>query len=105
MVIINKKYLISRKNRFHLLFLFINLFIKANCWHDVTLYEMTSWNIKDDLPRNFQTLLDLTAVLQRNENVDAENKIAILSRYALLLTFIFNNLNLNMYGRIPYKLL
>lgn len=50
---------------------------------------MTSWDIKDDLPRNFQTLLDLTAVLQRNENVDAENKIAILSRYALFVNFYF----------------
>lgn len=54
----------------------------------MTLYEMSTWNIKDNLPRDCRLLLDAIAVLQQNEKVDAENKIAILSRYEINLVYL-----------------
>ncbi|XP_065938891.1 receptor-type tyrosine-protein phosphatase C [Magallana gigas] len=52
----------------------------ASDWQDVTLYEMNTWHTNDKLPLEYRPILDVVSLLHLNENVDAENKIAVLSR-------------------------
>ena len=56
------------------------IFLLKNAdWHSVNIYVVT-WDTKDNLPSNVDTLYDVVKSVQREENVDQEHKMTILSR-------------------------
>ena len=57
------------------------IFLLKNAdWHSVNIYEVVTWDTKDNLPSNVDTLLDVVKSVKREENVDQEHKMTILSR-------------------------
>ncbi|XP_078330009.1 receptor-type tyrosine-protein phosphatase gamma-like [Crassostrea virginica] len=49
-------------------------------WHSVNIYEVVTWDMKDNLPSNVDVLLDVVKSVKREEDVDQEHKLTILSR-------------------------
>nr|XP_022311339.1 receptor-type tyrosine-protein phosphatase alpha-like isoform X2 [Crassostrea virginica] len=49
-------------------------------WHTVNIYEVVTWGMKDNLPSNVDVLLDVVKSVKREENVDQEHKMTVLSR-------------------------
>ena len=54
--------------------------MKNDDWHSVNIYEVVTWDMNDNLPSNVDVLLDVVKSVKREEDVDQEHKITILSR-------------------------
>ena len=46
----------------------------------MNIYEVVTWDMRENLPSNVDTLLDVVKSVKREENVDQEHKMTILSR-------------------------
>ena len=54
--------------------------LKNDDWRSVNIFEVVTWDMKDDLPSNVDVLLDVVKSVKREEDVDQEHKMTILSR-------------------------
>ena len=54
--------------------------LKNDDWHSVNIYDVVTWDMKDNLPSNVDVLIDVVKSVKRAENMDQEHKITILSR-------------------------
>lgn len=61
---------------------------QSNDWQEATIYEITSWHFKEDLPAETNAILELVKFIMQGPKVDSENKITVLSRLTLLWSVI-----------------
>nr|XP_034322282.1 uncharacterized protein LOC105327342 isoform X2 [Crassostrea gigas] len=54
--------------------------LSSNDWQEATIYEITSWHFKEDLPAEANAILELVKFIMQGPKVDSENKITVLSR-------------------------
>eukprot|EP00105_Crassostrea_gigas_P011525 XP_011427228.1 PREDICTED: receptor-type tyrosine-protein phosphatase mu [Crassostrea gigas] len=52
----------------------------SNDWQEVTIYEITSWHFKEDLPAETNPILELVKFIMQGPKIDPENKMVVLSR-------------------------
>lgn len=53
---------------------------QSNDWQEVTIYEITSWHFKEDLPAETNPILELVKFIMQGPKIDPENKMVVLSR-------------------------
>ena len=54
--------------------------LKNDDWHSVNIYDVVTWDMKDKLPSNVDVLIDVVKSVKREENMDQEHKMTMLSR-------------------------
>ena len=60
--------------------LFISI-CKTPDWHEVTVYEMTTWETTGMLPSDVSALLEVIKLVQLREGADPEGRIVVVSKY------------------------
>ena len=60
--------------------LFISI-CKTPDWHEVTVYEMTTWETTGMLPPDVSAVLDVIKFVQLREGAGPEGRIVVLSQY------------------------
>ena len=62
--------------------LFISI-CKTPDWHEVKVYEMTTWETTEMLPPDVSAVLDVIKLVQLREGAGPEGGIVVLSKYII----------------------